>query len=55
MSRPIQKPPQKTKPDLEITPATKNQTEKLVVFLTQQLYKKIDEKAIDMFENAKAT
>jgi len=53
MSRPIQKPPQKTKPDLEITPATKNQTEKLVVFLTQQLYKKIDEKAIDMFGERK--
>jgi len=46
-------PPQKPKPDLEITPATKNQTEKVVVFLTQQLCKKINEKAIDMFGERK--
>ena len=48
-----QLPPPKIKPDLEVTPSTKNQTEKVVIFLTQQLCKKIEEKAIDMFGERK--
>jgi hypothetical protein len=53
MSTHRQQPPQKPKPNLDITPATKNQTEKVVVFLTQQLTNKIEEKAIDMFGERK--
>jgi hypothetical protein len=49
------KPPPhlKPKPDLDITPAVKNQTQKIVIFLTEQLAKKIDESAIDMFGERK--
>jgi len=53
MSTHRQQPPLKTKPNLEITPAVKNQTQKLVIFLTEQLNKKIEEKAIDMFGERK--
>jgi hypothetical protein len=53
MSTHKQLPPPIKKPDLEITPAASNQTEKVVIFLTKQLTKKISEKAIDMFGERK--
>ena len=53
MSTHRQQSPPKPKPNLEVTPAVKNQTQKLVIFLTEQLNKKIEEKAIDMFGERK--
>lgn len=48
-----QEPPPKRKPDLDITPAASNQTEKVVVFLTRQLTDLIGKKAEDMFGKRK--
>jgi len=41
------------KPDLDITPAASKQTVKVVIFLTDELTKIIDAKAIDMFGERK--
>jgi len=48
-----QQPPPKPKPNLEITPAASKQTVKVVIFLTDELTKIIDAKAIDMFGERK--
>jgi hypothetical protein len=45
--------PSKLKPDLKITPAASNQTEKVVIFLTRQLTDIIGAKAEDMFGKRK--
>ena len=48
-----QQPPQKPKPNLEITPAASKQTVKVVIFLTEELTKIINDKAVDMFGERK--
>jgi len=53
MSTRKQLPPPIKKPDLDITPAASKQTVKVVIFLTDELTKIIDAKAIDMFGERK--
>ena len=53
MSSHKQQPPPKPKPDLNITPAASKQTVKVVIFLTDELTKIINDKAIDMFGERK--
>jgi hypothetical protein len=53
MSTSKHNPPPKKVPDLEATPSANKQAIKVVCFLTDELAKKIHERAVDMFGERK--